>query len=256
MAAHGRPTPQPPIEGDRPRFRDRPADGAEEEGPGLDINPYFVSHRTFGCELLPADEAALWYDRWSERFGREAPLHVEIGSGNGFFLTGLAARHPEWNVLGLEIRYKRTVLTARKIRKHQLSNALIARYHAAYLDDLFAEGTLAGLYVNHPDPWPKGRHEKNRLVSRWFLQDAARFLRPGGWLRIKSDFRDNVDRVAGLLSHGPDGEPLATLPFEITGRSDDVNSGPAPWPDDIVTNYQRKMAIRGKPVYAMELVRG
>lgn len=251
MAVPGRPTPQPTIEGERPRFKDR--DVADYRQP--DVNPFVRSHRSFGRELLPAGEAWKWRGRWGERFGREAPLHLEIGSGNGFFLAGLAQQNPDWNVLGLEIRYKRTVLCAKKIQDAGIGNALITRYHAAYLDDLFEPGSLSGLYVNHPDPWPKERHEKNRLISRWFLEDVVSLLQPGAWFRLKSDFRDNIDRVEGLLDHGPEGEPLPRLPLRITGRSEDVNGAGAPWPDDIMTNYQRKMLVRGVPVYAIELIR-
>ncbi len=251
MAARGRPTPQPEATGDGPRFTDRQA----EDYPQPDVNPFVRSHRTFGPELLTADEAWTWRGRWRDRFGRQAPLHVDLGSGNGFFLAGVATQHREWNVLGVEIRYKRTVLCGRKIRAAGLGNALIARYHAAYLDDLFLPGSLSGLYVNHPDPWPKVRHDKHRLISRWFLEDTARLLRPGGWLRVKSDFRDNIDRIAHLLDRGPDGEEAEALPLRITGRSEDVITSEAPWPDDIETNYQRKFREKGEPVYAIEVVR-
>lgn len=250
MAARGRPTPQPEAP-ERPRFKDR----LPEAFALSDVNPYVRSHRDFGPELLSADQAWTWRGRWAERFGRSAPLHVEIGSGNGFFLSGLAAQNPDWNVLGLEIRFKRVVLCAKKIREAGLTHAQIARYHAAFLDDLFEPGSLSGLYVNHPDPWPKHRHEKNRLVSRWFLEDAVALLHPGGRLRIKSDFQDNVDRVASLLDHGPDGESLPALPLRITAKVHDIHHNGAPWPEDIETNYQRKMRTRGVPVHAIEVVR-
>lgn len=251
MAAHGRPTPQPEADPGGPRFRDRAAASFHR----LDANPYVTEHRSFGRPVLPADEAATFKGRWHDAFGREAPLHLEIGCGNGFFFTGMAERHTDWNFVGIEIRYKRVVLVGKKLRLAGVSNALIGRYHAAFLDDLFDEGSLAGIYVNHPDPWPKERHEKNRLISRWFLEDVARFLQPGGWFRLKSDHRPNVDRVADLLAADGDGNPAPTLPLRITGRAEDVTTGPAPWPDDIETNYQRKFRLRGLPVYAIELVR-
>ncbi|MCB9682053.1 MAG: tRNA (guanosine(46)-N7)-methyltransferase TrmB [Alphaproteobacteria bacterium] len=253
MAVRGRPTPQPRREGEdgRPRYRDR----RPEELRRGDVNPYTTSHRDFGPVLLPADEAWRRRGAWDAEFGRPGPLHVEIGSGNGFFLTELARRHPDWNLVGLEIRYKRTVLLARKLAAAGVTNARSVRYHAAFLDDLFEPGSLDGLYVNHPDPWPKERHEKNRLISRWFLEDVVSLLRPGGWLRLKSDHRPNVDRVLELLDRGPEGEPLPRLPLEVIGRSEDVTTGPAPWPDDIETNYQRKFRLRGLPVYAVEVRR-
>jgi tRNA (guanine-N7-)-methyltransferase len=219
------------------------------------VNPYFKSHREFGSPLIPACEAWKWRGRWGACFGREAPLYLEIGAGNGFFLVEVALRNPDANIIGLEIRYKRTVLCARKLRKSKLDNARILRYHAAYLDDLFEDGALDIIYVNHPDPWSKTRHEKNRLISRWFLEDVTHLLKPGGCLRIKSDCRENVDRVPQLLSAGREGGDMPFLPLRVSGRSDDVTTGPAPWPDDIETNYQSKSRKRGEPVYAIELTR-
>jgi tRNA (guanine-N7-)-methyltransferase len=235
-----------------PRFKDRLP---EDFGGRTDINPFLQKHAEFGPPLLTADQAWRYRGRWDECFGRQAPLHVEIGPGNGFFLTEVSRRNPDVNVLGLEIRYKRTVLCATKLVRAGIENARIARYHAGFLDDLFLEGSVDALYINHPDPWPKERHEKNRLISRWFLEDAARLLAPGAPLRLKSDYRDNVYRVPDLLDHDGEGEPAERLPFTITGISDDVITGPAPWPDDIETNYQSKYRKKGEPVYAIEIVR-
>jgi tRNA (guanine-N7-)-methyltransferase len=147
------------------------------------------------------------------------------------------------------------VLCAKKLRAASVPNARICRYHAAFLDDLFEPGTVSGLYVNHPDPWPKERHEKNRLISRWFLEDVCRLLKPGATLRLKSDHAPNVDRVLDLLDKGPEGEPLPHLPLQVLGVSHDVARDGAPWPDDILTNYQRKMLVRGVPVHAIEVRR-
>ena len=151
MEAPGRPTPQHDAGDERPRFRDR----APDELRHPDVNPYLISHREFGRPLLPASKAWPLRGRWQDEFGRAAPLHLEIGCGNGFFITELAARHPDWNILGIEIRYKRTVMTAKKLVERGVTNARIARYHAGFLDDLFEPGALSGIYVNHPDPRPR-----------------------------------------------------------------------------------------------------
>lgn len=253
----GRPTRQremvdAPHDGPRrPRFQDRPPEAFRHP----DANPYLHTHRAFGRPLIPADEAWTLRGRWAEEFGREAPLHLEIGSGNGFFLAGLAGLQPAWNLVGVEIRYKRTVMVAKKLVEAGAEHARICRYDATCLDDLFEPGSLAGIYVNHPDPWPKARHEKNRLISRWFLEDVVRLLRPGGHFRLKSDHRPNVDRAVHLLDHGPDDEALPHLPLRVSVRSDDVNAGGPAWSDDVVTNYQRKFLERGEPVYALEFLR-
>ncbi|MEQ1567333.1 MAG: hypothetical protein ABMA64_16950 [Myxococcota bacterium] len=249
MAARGRPTPQLET-GERPRYRD-PIPAAVDRG----INPYLKSHAEQAPEGITAAEAWTWRGRWAERFGRTAPLVLEIGPGDGAFLVELARRSPEVDHVAVEIRYKRVVLGAQKLRAAGIRNAVVSRYHAAYLDDLFEPGSLAGIWVNHPDPWPKERHEKNRLISRWFLRDVVSLLAPGGVFRLKSDFRPNVDRAAELLAHDEDGTPAEALPLEITGRADDVTTGPAPWPDDIETGYQRKFRLKGLPVSAIELRR-
>ena len=251
MAAHGRPTPQHDSGDERPRYKDR----AAEQYRRPEANPYLISHREFGRPLIPADQTWVLRGKWHEEFGREAPLHVEIGSGNGFFLTEVARRNPDWNFLGIEIRYKRTMMVAKKLREAGVTNARISRYHAAFLDDLLEPGSVSGLYVNHPDPWQKERHEKHRLISRWFLEDVVRLLKPGGWFHLKSDYLPNIERVYELIDHDGDGNPAEPLPLQITGRSDDVNGAGGPWPDDIQTNYQRKFLERGLPVYAIAVTR-
>ena len=225
-----------------PAFRFRQRDPAEYRDP--DLNPYMKMHLAFGPPVLTAEEAAAGRGRWPEVFGRPAPLHVEVGCGSGSFLAGMASIHPEWNWLGLEIRFKRVVLTARKIRRAGATHARIARYDAFWMDDLFADGEVAGLYVNHPDPWPKPREARNRLLARPFAESAARLLAPGACLRVKTDSPDYVDGVVAAL---------LGLPFEVIGRCEDVAAEGPPWPadDDVITPYQRRSSERRAPVRAV-----
>lgn len=213
-----------------------------------DINPYVEQHATFGPPVVTADEALDWARRWSDCFGRAAPLHVEVGSGNGFFLAGMAARHPDQNWLGIEIRFKRVILCARKIQAAGAQHARILRYDAWWLDDLFDEASVDGLYVNHPDPWMKSTQAEKRLMGRYFAEFAAWVLKPGAELRLKSDFAPNLD---GLIA-GAEG-----LPLKVLGRSDDVRNAGLPWDptDDITTNYQSKFDRRDAPVHALRMVR-
>ena len=226
----------------------RPFDTRSEEAfRDPDLNPYMKLHRAFGPEVLPADQGPGFKGRWDEAFGRKAELHLEIGPGNGFFLSGMAARHPEWNWLGVEIRFKRVVLTATKLRAAGVHNARVLRYDAHHLDDLFAEGEVAGLYVNHPDPWTKTGRAKHRLLLRPFAEWACRALRPGAPVRIKSDYHPNLDDFQGLLEG---------LPLRVVARVDDLRRDGAPWgEDDVTTNYQSKFDKRGLPVAGLLLVR-
>jgi len=228
------------VEGKRfHRFKDkRPEDYKQP-----DLNPYLKLHREMGPPVIVAEDAPGFRGRWAAAFDdRDAPLHVEIGPGNGFYLAGMASRHPEFNWLGIEIRFKRVVLCARKINAAEASNARITRYDAWQLEDLFATGEIAGLHINFPDPWKKDKHEKHRLLGPPLARWAADALSPGAELRLKSDHRPNLERMAASVEG---------LPFEQLGWSDDVGVQGAPWPDDLVTNYQSKFVKLGEPTYAL-----
>ena len=226
------------------RFRGKRPDELRDP----DLNPYLKIHQDYGPPVITAELAPGFKGRWAEAFdGRLAPLHVEVGAGNGFFLSGFAGRHPEYNLLGIEIRYKRVIQCARKIQAAGVSNARIIRYDAWSLDDLFLPASLDGIYVHHPDPWPKEKQVKHRLMSLPFAQWAARALKPGSALRLKTDALHNVE---GLLA------AIEGLPFEVLGRSDFIARDGAPWgEDDVRTNYQSKFDKRGEPVLALWLGR-
>lgn len=210
------------------------------------INVHLEQYWNAGPPVLRAVDAQKSCTDWSTVYGRTAPLMLEIGSGNGFFLAGMAALEPEADWLGLEIRYKRVMLCARKIEAKGVSNARITRYDAWLVKELFAKNSLSGLYTNHPDPWQKERQAKKRLLNRSFCEWAAEALQVGCCWRIKTDFEQHILSVI---------EHCADLPFAITAREADVNANGAPWKHDIVTNYQSKFKEKGLPVYALELTR-
>ena len=212
-----------------------------------DLNPYLKIHREMGPPVITAEDAPGFRGRWHESYGREAPLHVEIGPGNGFYLSGMAGRHPECNWLGIEIRFKRVVLCARKIiAAGVMDQARVARYDAWQLEDIFASGEIGGLHINFPDPWKKDRHEKHRLLGPELAAWAADALAPGAEIRVKSDHRPNLERMAAACA------PHA---FSEIAWSEDIGRDGAPWPDDLQTNYQSKFDKREEPTYALLLRR-
>ncbi|MFH1463356.1 MAG: tRNA (guanine(46)-N(7))-methyltransferase TrmB [Pseudomonadota bacterium] len=219
-----------------------------EDYPDPDANPYLRLHLDFGPPVVTAAQAQEVGGDWRGIFGREAPLHVEIGSGNGFYLAGMAQKHPEWSWLGIEIRFKRVILVARKLRTAGVQNARIARYDAFSVEEILPAGGVAGLYVNHPDPWPKGRHAKHRLLARPFGEFLCRVLAPGAPLRIKTDSGSYVEEFLAAVKG---------LPLTLLGRSDSIARDGTPWPaaDDVITNYQRKFNERGLSVYGVWFVR-
>ncbi len=222
-------------------FQDR----APEDFVLPDLNPYLRLHREYGPPVIVGEDAPGFKGRWPEAFGgREAPLHVEVGPGNGFFLAGMAGLHPEQNWLGLEIRFKRVVLCAKKIDLAGLRHTRIARYDAWWLRDLFEEGEIDGLYVNFPDPWKKNKHQDKRLMGPAFAAWAGEALADGAHLRLKTDDPGNVERLRAALAEGP---------FEILAVVSDVRSEGLPWgdDDDVRTNYQGKFDRKDEATHAL-----
>lgn len=210
-----------------------------------EFNPHLQWYRDYGSPVVLSLAAKEARGAWGEVFAADQPLHLEIGSGNGFFLSEIAAVHPEWNVLGVEVRYKRIVTAAKKIQALGVEgNARITRYDAWWMDEIVAPGELYGLYLNHPDPWPKGKHAGNRLLSPFFAEWAASALRPGSELRLKTDSLLNLTQLEAAIR----GQP-----FEILARVEDMGRNGTPWPEseEILTNFQRKFVAKGMPVHGM-----
>jgi tRNA (guanine-N7-)-methyltransferase len=121
-------------------------------------------------------------------FPRAQPLEVELGSGDGSFLLAHAALHPERNHLGIERLLGRLRKLDRKGRRAGLTNLRGLRIEAAYaLEYLLPPGGVAALHVYFPDPWPKRRHWRRRLVNDRFPDLAARTLAPGGRVFLRTD---------------------------------------------------------------------
>lgn len=132
--------------------------------------------------FTPLNLAALFPGR------EEAPLQVDLGSGDGAFLLQMAARHPGENFLGVERLLGRIRKTARKTARAGLVNARLLRIESLYcLQYLLPPASASVLHVMFPDPWPKKRHHNRRLIQPAFLNAAHRTLRPGGELRLTTD---------------------------------------------------------------------
>jgi tRNA (guanine-N7-)-methyltransferase len=119
---------------------------------------------------------------------------VEIGFGKGSFLTELARQHPDWQVLGVEVRKKYCYLTASKLARAGVQNARLLLGDARDLLPRFVgPGTIDLLFIMFPDPWWKRRHFKKRILEPRFLADLAPLMRPGAELVVRSDVALVID---------------------------------------------------------------
>lgn len=156
-------------------------------------------------------------------FPSPAPLELDLGCGDGAFLSALAAEYPDRNFLGVERLRGRVASACRKIAARQLTNARILRVDiGAAVTSLLPAASVEVCHVMFPDPWPKRRHHRRRTVTSEFLEAVRRVLVPGGMMRLTTDdapyFEQMQQAAAAVTSLAPVGEedaqPLPKSTFE------------------------------------------
>lgn len=168
------------------------------------------------------DQPGFSLDAW---FGRSAPLIVEIGSGIGEATAVLAAQRPTFDVLALEVWRPGIAHTLGLLAETEATNVRLLSVDAVWsLENLIAPGTLEELWTFFPDPWPKTRHHKRRIVNPDFARLATSRLKPGGTWRLATDWAEYADQMVEVL----DAEPGL-----VGGRVER-------WTDRPVTKFERK----------------
>ena len=134
-------------------------------------------------------------------FGRPALVTVEIGFGNGDNLANLAANHPDRDYLGIEVHRPGVGRLLLAVQEHALSNVRVLCHDAVeVLSQQIAPLALDEILILFPDPWPKKRHHKRRLIQPPFVELVASRLRPGGMLRFATDWRPYADSALEVLN--------------------------------------------------------
>jgi tRNA (guanine-N7-)-methyltransferase len=176
---------------------------------------------------------------WSALFGNDNPLALEIGCGIGDFIANTAADRPDMNFIAIDFYNKGCWKTCRRIDRAGLGNVRVLRVEARhFIAGMIAPGSLAAVYINCPDPWPKKKHRKRRLVNRHFMEFLREYLSPGGEFYFATDFDDYGIDVAGMLA-GLDGFANQLSPdlyrHELAGYH--------------LSKYMQKFMAMGKKIY-------
>jgi len=183
----------------------------------------------------PTDTAGTW----GEIFGNDNPIHIEIGMGKGKFITTMAMNNPEINYLGIE-KYSSVLLKAKnKQDELGLDNLRLVRMDAEGIDSVFGENEVSKIYLNFSDPWPKDRHAKRRLPSRWFLNRYEKILEPGSVIEFKTD---NVDLFDFAL------EEAKESGWSILECTYDLHSDERLSAGNVMTEYEEKFSGMGNKI--------
>jgi tRNA (guanine-N7-)-methyltransferase len=178
--------------------------------------------------------------RWSEVFGNENPIHIEIGMGKGRFMMDMAGANPDINYIGIE-KYSTVLLRAiQKMEENELDNLRFIRMDAEDICEVFGKGEISKIYLNFSDPWPKDRHAKRRLPSRQFLNRYNEILKPDGRIEFKTDNTDLFDFALGEI------EPAG---WKIEKMTRDLHHDEDMFKGNVMTEYEEKFSSMGNPIY-------
>ncbi|TMW71770.1 tRNA (guanosine(46)-N7)-methyltransferase TrmB [Alteribacter natronophilus] len=180
---------------------------------------------------------------WVEYFGNEKPLYVEVGSGKGRFVTGMAEQNPDVNMIGIE-KFDSIILTGlERMKELDLPNVVMLKEDVNDINDIFTENEVDRFYINFTDPWPKNRHAKRRLTHEGFLQKYVELLKDGGEIHMKTDNRPLFEY--SLQSFSEFGFTLQNISLDL---HEDGLEG------NVMTEYEEKFSRNGQPIYRLEAV--
>jgi tRNA (guanine-N7-)-methyltransferase len=174
----------------------------------------------------------------------ERPFQVDLGSGYGSFLLQMAQKYPEQNFLAVEREGDRVDLLCRKALRAGVKNLKVLHLESGYtVKHLLPNAGVDVLHVLFPDPWPKKRHHKRRIINAEFRRAAARVLRSGGELRFATDHEGYFRDARRLLQ-----------------QEDATLFSPIPWPGETdaeypTTDFQRIWSEKGKRLHFLALRR-
>ncbi|NLF31083.1 MAG: tRNA (guanosine(46)-N7)-methyltransferase TrmB [Planctomycetes bacterium] len=178
-------------------------------------------------------------------FGNSRPVELEIGSGKGTFLVHRAKARPEVNFLGIEWANQYCRLAADRMARWGLGNVRMLRADAAaFVQKRIADNSLQRVHIYFPDPWPKTRHRKRRIIQPPFVELIYRKLCIGGQLAVVTDHRDYARQMAWVI-FGQRG--FATVPFP---RTHGAGAG-----EVVGTNFERKYIAQGRRFFSLAVMK-
>jgi tRNA (guanine-N7-)-methyltransferase len=178
---------------------------------------------------------------WSELFGNDHPVELEIGMGKGTFITEQAKARPDVNFFGIEWARWFWRYASDRLRRNGCINARTVRAEANYfLTEHVPVASLSVLHIYFPDPWPKARHHKRRLIQPPFLKQVERVLIPLGRIQVVTDHQEYFEQIDQVIRSA---EGLEVIEYNRPGSA---SAG-----EFVGTNFERKYAREGRPFYAI-----
>jgi len=181
---------------------------------------------------------------WAQLFGNDHPVEMEIGFGKGTFLVEQASVRPEVNFLGIEWARWFWRYASDRLRRRGCLNARTVRSEAVFfLTECVPEASVSVLHVYFPDPWPKKRHHKRRLIQIPFMELVQRILVPVGRLQVVTDHKEYFEQIEAVVKSSG----MRIVDYNRPGSAGEG--------EFVGTNFERKYKREGRPFYALAAVK-
>jgi tRNA (guanine-N7-)-methyltransferase len=181
---------------------------------------------------------------WAELFGNANPVELEIGMGKATFLTGQAKERKDVNFFGIEWANWFWRYGSDRLRRNGCTNARTVRAEASFfLREFVQPETLSVLHIYFPDPWPKAKHHRRRLIQPAFMELVERVLVPGGRLQVVTDHLNYWEHIEPTVR----GSKLTVVDYNRPGSAAEG--------EFVGTNFERKYRREGRPFYAIAAVK-
>ncbi|WP_163653410.1 tRNA (guanosine(46)-N7)-methyltransferase TrmB [Listeria sp. PSOL-1] len=178
---------------------------------------------------------------WHTVFGNHHPIHIEIGSGKGQFISGMAKQNERINYIGIEVVESVLVLALDKALAADVKNLRLLAVDGGNLTDYFSPDEIERIYLNFSDPWPKKRHTKRRLTNPRFLTIYQHLLPQSGEIHFKTDNRGLFEYTLQAFSE-----------YGLLLQYVSLDLHQSQFEDNIMTEYEEKFSKQGYPIYRLE----
>ena len=192
--------------------------------------------------LIPHPTLENFQQLWDSKKGSvpasSGRVHLEIGCGSGRYLIEWAQENPQDSFIGLELRYKRLVLAAKKIEQQTISNILLMREHGEFIDEYLPHNSIDRMHINFPDPWSKKSRRKHRILSAEFLSRILPLFRSKGELHFKTDHLEYFETVTDIIQNF---ETYKIVEFSKNLHQSEYNA------KNILTEFEMLFKSKGNP---------
>lgn len=186
--------------------------------------------------------------QWANFFPQQKFEYVdlEIGTGNGLHFAHRSLSHPERLMLGIEIKFKPLIQTIRRARLYaEKQNAVMMRFNAYQIENLFQDNEINNIYIHHPDPWPKQKHWKHRLIQTEYLERLHKIQKVGSFIDFKTDSKCYFDWATEIFKSSP---------YKVTKYTTDLHHSEFA-KDNFVTHFEKIFLKKGQPIFYAQLTK-